>query len=69
MPLPDVLSNTLFHLVQSAPTRGALREQGPVDILRSVTASPANNDRLTFLIPLQNRAGADSEFSTHFEWY
>src|SRR5262249_58007206 len=33
-----------------------------------IPASFADDDRIAFLVPLQDRARADTEFSSHFRW-
>jgi len=57
---------------RSATVRGRwfpAAEHGIVNIGRTESRGAADDDRVTFLFPLQNRAGTDAEFSPDIHGY
>src|SRR5262249_15652479 len=55
----------LFYFLRSGCPLGKDRS---VNIFLGIPASFAHDYRIAFLVPLQDRAGADTEFSSHFRW-
>src|SRR5713101_6324734 len=55
-----------FHLLDAAGPRGALREQGPMEVFGGIAPGAANDDFLALLVPFQDRARADPELLPHF---
>jgi hypothetical protein len=57
-----VTLDSLFQLLERSSLR-AFREHGAMYILRGVFSSPAHDDLLAILIPLENGPGPDAELA------
>jgi hypothetical protein len=62
------LPHSLIELFKVFNSGFSLREDRAVNVFRRIPAGFANDDSVPFLVPFQNRAWADTEFSSHFGW-
>jgi len=69
MSLLSVPPNPFCEFVQRSPGGDTLREYRPMNILGRVSPCTADNDGLAFIVPLENGAWADSQFSSDFNGY
>jgi len=63
-----VLPHAFVELLQLFHSGFFLRKDRAVNVFRRIPAGFANDNGIPFLVPFQNGARADAEFSPHFRW-